>query len=267
MAEKNKIHLVIPDTQAKPGVSTDHLKWIGNYIVDHFAGQDLTIIHLGDHWDLPSLSSYDRGKKSIEGRRLDEDIQAGNDALEILCKPLNDYNAKRAKNHKPAWSPQMHMLRGNHEDRLRKACEDNPQLDGVLSDDLFNDKKLGWEVHKFLEPVFLDGVGYSHYWYNPLTGKPYTGTSESMLKTIGHSFTMGHRQTLQYGLRFVAGKSQHSLIAGSCYLHDEDYKGPQGNAHWRGIIVKHQVKDGSYDPMFISLNYLSQRYTGRSLEL
>ena len=100
-----------------------------------------------------------------------------------------------------------------------------------------------------------------------MTGKPYGGQNiETRLKTIGHTFSMGHQQTLMYGLRFVAGKSQHGLVAGACYLHDEDYKGPQGNAHWRGIIVKHQVKDGSYDPMFISLDYLCRRYEGSSLE-
>jgi hypothetical protein len=76
---------------------------------------------------------------------------------------------------------------------------------------------------------------------------------------------MGHQQTLDYAIRFVAGGSQHGLIAGACYLHDEDYKGPQGNAHWRGVIVKHQVEDGSYDPMFVSLDYLCRRYEGVSL--
>ena len=116
------------------------------------------------------------------------------------------------------------------------------------------------------EILWLDGVAYAHFFYNPMTGKPFGGNVESRLKTIGHTFTMGHQQTLMYGLRFVAGKSQHGLIAGSCYLHDEDYKGPQGNSHWRGIIVKHEVRDGSYDPMFVSLDYLCRRYEETTLE-
>ena len=77
---------------------------------------------------------------------------------------------------------------------------------------------------------------------------------------------MGHQQTLMYTVRFVSDQSQHALVAGSCYLHDEDYKGPQGNHHWRGIIVCHEVRNGSYDPMFISLNYLCRRYEGVELE-
>jgi hypothetical protein len=86
------------------------------------------------------------------------------------------------------------------------------------------------------------------------------------LKTIGHSFTMGHQQTLDYAVRYVNDRSQHALIAGACYLHDEDYKGPQGNKHWRGIVVCHQVEQGSYDPMFVSLDYLCRRYEEQPLE-
>jgi hypothetical protein len=76
---------------------------------------------------------------------------------------------------------------------------------------------------------------------------------------------MGHQQVLDYGLKFVSGKSQHGLVAGACYLHDEDYKGYQGNAHWRGIIICHEVEDGSYDPMFVSLDYLCRKYEGMRL--
>jgi hypothetical protein len=64
----------------------------------------------------------------------------------------------------------------------------------------------------------------------------------------------------------VNGRSQHGLVAGACYLHDEDYKGPQGNAHWRGVLVKHEVRAGSYDLMQVSLDYLARRYEGMSLE-
>jgi hypothetical protein len=108
-------------------------------------------------------------------------------------------------------------------------------------------------------------VGYAHYWYQPMSGRPFTGMIETRLKTIGHSFTQGHQQTLMYGFRYVSETSQHGLVAGSCYLHDEDYKGPQGNSHWRGIIVCHEVQDGSYDPMFISLDYLCRRYERKRL--
>ena len=261
------VHIVIPDTQAKAGVPTDHLSWIGSYIVEEFHDEDIKIIHLGDHADLPSLSSYDKGKKKMEGKRYVQDIEEANKAWGILNRPFVDFNRNRRTTKHGGWNPPRYILHGNHEDRIDRACESDAQLDGVLSTDQLDYARSGWNVSPFLEVLWLDGVAYSHYFYNPMTGKPLGGASvDTRLKTIGHTFTQGHQQTLMYGLRFVGGKSQHGLVAGACYLHDEDYKGPQGNAHWRGIIVKHQVENGSFDPMFVSLNYLCQRFEGVSLE-
>lgn len=259
-------HIVIPDTQAKEGVPTDHLKWIGQYIVDEFHDKPVKIIHLGDHADMPSLSMYDKGKKSMEGRRYTADIEAANSAWAILNAPMVELNKTRARTKHKGWHPERHILLGNHEDRINRAVEGDAQLEGVISTDDLNYKRTGWKVKPFKEILWLDGVGYSHFFYNPMTGKPLGGNVESRLKSIGHTFTMGHQQTLMYGLRFVAGSSQHGLVAGACYLHDEDYKGPQGNAHWRGIVVKHEVRNGSYDPMFVSLDYLCRRYEGVPLE-
>lgn len=243
-------HLVIPDTQCKAGVPNDHLRWIGQYARDRYAGKQLTVVHLGDHWDMPSLSSYDRGKGAMEGRRYMTDVEAGNRGFALLDEPMGN---------QPLW--RKVLLRGNHEDRITRAVESDIQLEGLLSLDHLDSRD--WEVHPFLEPVTIDGVVYAHYFYNPMTGRPYTGQNvELRLKTLGHSFTMGHQQTLQYGIRFVAGRSQHALVAGACYQHDEDYKGPQGNAHWRGIVVCNNVEQGSYDPMFVSLDYLCRRYEG-----
>lgn len=247
-----RTHLVIPDTQVKAGVHTIHLEWIGRYIADK---RPDVIIHLGDHWDMPSLSSYDKGKKSFEGRRYRQDVESGNEAFALL-----DSFIGKAK----GYNPRKVFLRGNHENRIERAIEEDAVLDGTIGYEDLN--TLDWEVHGFLEVVRIDGVAYSHYFYNPMNGRPYGGQVATRIKTIGHSFTMGHQQTLDYTIRFVGGHSQHGLVAGACYLHDEDYKGPQGNAHWRGIIVKHAVAGGSYNPMFVDLDYLCRRYEGISLE-
>ena len=261
MTDPIKTHIVIPDTQAKPNVPTDHLRWIGCYIWDQFHDKPgIEIIHLGDHWDMPSLSSYDKGKKSMEGRRIAEDIEAGNAALALLTSGIDSKNDVRRRNKDKLWQPRKWLLRGNHEDRITRATESDPQLAGLLRMDML--KSPGWSVVPFLKPLVLDGVVYAHYFVNRMTGHPLGGQAATRLKSIGHSFTMGHQQTLDYSLRFVQDKSQHALVAGACYLHDEDYKGPQGNAHWRGIIICYQVEDGQYDPQFVSLDYLCRRYEG-----
>ncbi len=259
---KGRIHIVIGDTQIKEGVPTEHLSWIGRYIVDQFAGQDVTIIHLGDHWDMPSLSSYDKGKKEMEGRRYLADVRAGNRGFSLLCEPLAKYN----KNRRKQWWPDRRFFRGNHEHRITRACEDDAQLEELLSLDHLNAASWGWKVHDFLEPVEIDGITYAHYFYNPNTGRPYSGENLfTRLKTIGHSFTMGHQQGLSVAIRPV-GKTRHQgLVVGSTYLHDEKYLGPQSTAYWRGIVVCHQVENGSYDPMFVSLDFLCRKYENMTL--
>ena len=250
-------HVIIGDTQVKPGVPLDHLRWIGYYIADKYATRpNTTIIQLGDWYDLPSLSWYDRGKKVMEGKRVRDDIQVGNDADEEFLATM------LAKGHHD--SLRLIKLRGNHEDRLTRHYEENPQLDGSLQD--FTDAERWDEIVPFLEVRRLDGVAYSHYFYNPNTGRPYSGQSmDARLKTVGTAFTMGHQQGLMIGNRNVLGSLQWGLVLGSTYLHDEEYKGPQGNTDFRGIVVAHNVKDGGYDPKIVSLESLCMRYEGKML--
>jgi hypothetical protein len=201
----------------------------------------------------------------MEGRRVIADIEAANAGFTELNLPLLRYNDTRKAYKEKQWWPDRHILLGNHEDRITRATEEDAQLDGLLTLDSLIYSDLGWVVHPYLKPVELEGVYYAHYFANPFTGRPYGGTALTRLKTLGHSFTMGHQQTLDIAIRPVAGKLQHGLIAGACYLHDEEYKGYQGNAHWRGIVICHEVREGHYDPMVVSLDYLCRRYEGVDL--
>jgi hypothetical protein len=234
------------------------MSWIGQYIVDKFSGKPVTIIGGGDHHDMPSLSSYDKGKSGLmEGRRYAKDIEAGNKSWRLLSDPI----ATEERRLRGEWQPKKIKLRGNHENRITRAVESDAVVDGLMSLNDIDDG--GFEAIPFLVPITLDGIMYAHYFYNPMTGRPYAGQNlETRLKTIGHSFTMGHQQGLKWGRVDTLTGPNIGLVAGSCYLHSEEYIGPQGNDHWRGIIVKHQVEKGSYDPMMVSLDYLCRRYEG-----
>lgn len=251
-------HLLIPDTQVKPNVCVDHLSALGNYIV---AKRPDKIIHIGDHWDLPSLSSYDRGTRKAEGRRLSEDIQAGKEGMEILLAPLKALQKRQRRNKKKVYTPEMHFTIGNHEERLMRHVNANPELEGYLSYDAFELEKHGWIVHDFLKPVEVDGILYCHYFANPMSGRPYGGAIQNKLNKLKCSFTQGHQQILDIGnVENAAGKRMWGLVAGAFYMHDEDYKGYQGNGHWRGVVMKHEVNNGDYNPCIISLDYLLRKY-------
>lgn len=501
-------HIIIPDTQIEPGRDWSHIKWIAQYINDHYSlTQNLKTIHLGDHWNMGSLSSYDKGKGSMEGRRYLADIEIGNESFEPLTKlPEQSEN---------------HFILGNHEQRADRAANSDIQLEGLITTDHM--LTPGWIRHQFLDVVDLDGISYCltpdhrvlnadlnyiplgevkvgdkllafdeykklgnnhrkyresivlaadpikapvyritlesgkvfrstadhrwlarkyyttqydwiatkdlkvnssaicrpfpewdelntkeagylagifdgeghvsksnqgqgglqlgfsqndnivleksllileklgykynihwpsedseescgkvyilgsigdklklmgsigthrlikklqskfdslgrvqsgdsyptdrvvdvtyegeqeviqlatstetfiadgyashncHYFYNPNTGKSYGDNIESRLKTLGRSFVQGHQQGLKFANRFINGVQQIGIVAGSCYIHEENYMGPQGTGYWRGIVILNNVENGEADPEFISLDQLCRMYEGISL--
>jgi len=250
-----RTHLIIPDTQCKFGESFEFLTHIGKYIVDK---KPDVIVHLGDFVDMESLSSYDVGKKSFEGKRYIKDIEASRQAMEHLLSPLREYNAKAKRNKEKLYKPRMVLTLGNHEERIARAVENDPKIEGLISyDDLpYED----WEVFPFLRPVFIDGVAYCHYFPTGVMGRPAT-TASAMVYKLHMSCIAGHQQGKQvaYGKR-PDGSTITCIIAGSCYEHDEGYLDHQTNKHWRGIIMLHEVQDGSFDEMFVSLKYLKGKY-------
>jgi hypothetical protein len=251
-------HLYIPDTQVRPGDNLDFLERIGRYIVEK---QPEVIVCGGDFADMPSLSSYDIGKKSFEGRRFLSDVEAAQNGMQRLLQPIRDFNAKAKKNKEKRYRPRMILTLGNHENRINRAVEQDAKLEGVLSVDALGYVGFGWEVYPFLDVIIIDGVAYSHYFVTGVAGRPASSARAQLLKTH-MSAVAGHQQGLQIATGNKAdGTLITNIIAGSCYEHDEDYMGPQGNKHWRGILVLHEVKDGAFDLMPVSLAYLNKKYT------
>lgn len=77
---------------------------------------------------------------------------------------------------------------------------------------------------------------------------------------------MGHVQDLDIGSKqYATGRVIRGVVAGSCYLHDEGYKG-NANSHFRGIVVLNEVyPDGRFSLMDVSLAKLCQKYAGENL--
>ena len=251
-------HIVIPDCQVRPGDDLEFLKHIGNYLVDK---QPDVVVCLGDFADMCSLSSYDVGKKSFEGRRYLLDVEATKTAMQTLLQPIEDYNTRQRKNGKKQYKPRYVLTLGNHEERIVRAVEQDAKLEGVLSIDALGYAGFGWEVHPFLDRVIIDGVAYSHYFVTGVAGRPASTARAQLLKTHMSSIA-GHQQGLQIATGNKADNSIiTSIIAGSCYEHEEVYLGPQGNQHWRGILVLHAVDNGTFDLMPVSLSYLRKKYS------
>ena len=242
--------LVIPDVQVKPGYDQSHLTHVGRYIVSQ---KPDVVVCIGDFADMASLSSYDKGKLSFEGRRYVDDIEAAKAAMSLLLAPMRRYNEENDKQ----YLPRMVMTLGNHENRINRAVEDSPELFGKLSVGDLGYEEDGWEVYDFLEVVEIFGIEFSHYFTSGVMGRPVSSAA-ALLRTRQQSAIMGHTQLCDIALHQKT--QQMAMMVGTCYTHDEDYLGPQGNHARRQVVVLNECLDGVYDPMLVSLVYLKKRY-------
>ena len=250
-------HFVLPDVQSKDGIDFTYLNKIGRYIVEKKPDK---LICLGDFADMPSLSSYEVGKKSFEGKRYLKDIAASHAAMEALLSPMWEFNTKAKRNKEKQYHPEMVLTLGNHENRINRAVNDDSKLEGVLTVDALGYVGYGWKVVPFLDVIVIDGIAYSHYFTSGLLGRPVTTASACIAKKH-QSCIQGHQQGLQIATAYNAeGRNLTSIIAGSCYEHNEDYMSSQGNKHWRGFLMLHDVKDGEFDLMPVSLSYINKKY-------
>jgi hypothetical protein len=250
----SKKHAVIPDVQAKPGVSNEHLEHIGNYLAEK---EPDVIIIIGDFADMPSLSLYDKNKKSYEGRTYKGDVDASIEAMDKLMAPIERKNRIRFRKGLTPYKPRKIITLGNHEQRIIRAIEDDRKLDGTMKISDLQFHKFGFKVYPYLQIVNVDGVEYSHFFTSGVMGRPVSSAA-ALLRERQRSATMGHVQHTDIAIHKKT--QQRALFCGVCYTHDEDYLGPQGNDCRRQIIMKHEVKDGRYNLMEVSLSYLKDKY-------
>ena len=248
---------VIPDAQVKSDVSIKHLLWAGKYIADK---KPDVIVNIGDFWDMPSLSHYDVGKKSFEGRRYKKDVEAGNIAMDLFLQPILKEINRLKKNKKKQWNPRFIFTIGNHEERIARAIENDCILEDTIG---YKDLNLSaWEVYDYLKPVVVEGVAFAHFFTSGVMGRP-VASARALLNKRFMSCVMGHVQNrdIAYAER-ADGKRLTGLFAGIFYDHDEDYLGNQGNGAWKGIWMLNEVSEGGFDELPVSLEYLRGKYDG-----
>ena len=250
--------IVIADTQVKPDSDLSHLEALSRYIWTHKPSH---IVHIGDHWDFPSLSTYRTPKEKEDGARLKDDYEAGVKALQVVLNFV-DERLEKAKG-KTKYTPELHFCAGNHENRLSRFVNEHPQLEGLVDIKAAVEAE-GWNYHEFLEPLWIDDILFRHYMVNPMSGRAIGGSIENKLNKHPHSFVHGHQQQYQFARRQnAAGMPHFGVCAGSFYLEDEDYRGYEnteirGFVHLRHFVNRYSYSD--YDCEFVSLERLLADY-------
>ena len=248
--------IVIADVQADNTTPTAHLDALSKYIWEH---KPEKLVHIGDHWDYPSLSTYN-SELDAEGMRLNDDLEGGNRALKCIMAYTDTMN-KRGK--QKVYRPDKLFCKGNHENRLTRFLAKHPRLEGCFDINSFLNSE-GWEVYDFCKPLWINDVCFVHYLENAMSGRAVGGSIENKLNKFPHSFVHGHQQQFQYGRRQnYLGKPHMGVCAGSFYLHDEGYRGAnnteiRGFPHMRAFINRYGFLD--YDVEFVSIERLIRDY-------
>lgn len=252
------ITLVVPDSHSHPSYSNRRFDWLGKFILDLKPDK---VINLGDGADMASLSSYDTARaKGFHGRTYRRDVDSFLDAQERMWAPVK--NAKKKK-------PWAMYLEGNHEERIRRAVNANPELEGTYG---IEDLELGRYYDEFVPYVgntpgvaSVDGVLYAHYFVSGVMGRPIGGEhgAYSLLTKEFTSCTQGHAHTFDYAIRTTGdGRKIHGLVAGCYQDYQSDWAGEVNKMWHSGVIVKRNVDRGQYDLQWVSMEALRKEYGG-----
>jgi len=248
-------HLVIGDQHAHYQHHNKRAEWLSALI--HDLKPDV-VINLGDGADMPSLSGYDKGRKSFQGRTYRADIDAHLDFQDRLWSPLRRYKKRL---------PRSVYLIGNHEHRISRAIDVQPELEGAISlNDLQLDNWYDEIVHyegSTPGTIDVDGIQYAHYFVSGVMGRAISGEhlATSLLSKRFVSSTCGHSHLADYSVRTNGqGRKIMGTVAGVYQDYECDWAGVTQDLWWKGVVFKRNVVNGVYDPEFISLNTIKKEY-------
>jgi hypothetical protein len=251
-----KTHLVIPDQHAHYKHNNKRAELLGKLILD--VKPDV-VINIGDCFDMPSLSSYDKGRKGFAGRTYRADIDAGIDFNDRLWGTVK--SAKKRL-------PYRLFFIGNHEERIGRAIDLQPELEGAIS---YDDLKL----NEYYDEVIhyegrtpgsreVDGVTYAHYFVSGVMGRPVGGLhpGHSLLASHHQSVTCGHSHLADLCFRPTTSRGKIIGLVSGCYQdYVSDWCGKEiQKLWWSGVVIKRGVENGVYSPQFISLEDIKREY-------
>ena len=251
----SRTHVVIPDPHARPKTNNDRAVWVGEMIAD--VKPDVVVM-LGDLADMPSLSSFDKGKARFNGRTYRADIDC---ALDFSDRMFDRIKRRKRK------LPEFIAHEGNHEERISRALQVYPELEGTIG---FDDLQLDYYYDRVIRyngntpgVDVVDGISYAHYFVSGVMCRAVGGERPAyqLLAKQFTSCTMGHQHTYDFCIRTRAdGVRLMGLTAGCFFDVPLEYAGVSNKLMWPGVFIKHNVEGGSYDLEAVSMERLKNAY-------
>ncbi len=207
------------------------LSWAARFGSDRKVGR---VVQVGDWGTFDGASFHDK-----------------NDTLKARLKPTIKQDLDNQKeslqafhNSRPAdWNPKLDITLGNHENRLHRFENANPETAGMFSNELeTNFAQFGWKTRPYGEVMFIQGVGISHHPTNG-AGRAFGGKTgpQRAANELTSSFISGHTHAYQH---FTTGKigavSGVDVMEVGCALpwgEVEDYAAHSIINWWYGFVI------------------------------
>lgn len=256
--------LVIGDVHLKPKQPLNRMKWLGRYIVDE---KPDIVVQIGDFGDFESLSSYDKGKKSFEGRKYSDDIKSVIDGQIELFKPINEYNTLLRSKKLKQYKPRMVMLGGNHDQgRINRAINDDRKLEGTISVQDQRFTEFGWEYSPYKEIIELEGIYFSHHFQKGLMDSPISGNTATLggniLKEMKDNAFQGHAHYLSIANSVLpSGRKIWGGSVGCYFEHEVDYVSKRAQQEWwRGLVMLNYYDKEIKDISLVEISTIRREY-------
>jgi hypothetical protein len=247
--------LVVPDQHSHPEHSNVRADYLARLTIDL---KPDVVVNLGDTLDLPSLASYDRGKRSFHGKNYQRDIDAHLEFQDRWWGPVRR-NKKKL--------PTSIVLEGNHEHRIERALDLNPEYEGIISFDSLDFDRYYDEIIRYdggTPGTFEShGVTFAHYLISGVKGLPISGEhhAHSLITKKFVSCVVGHSHLKDECIRNTERSTTiQAVVAGVYQDYDSDWAGSVNKLWWRGLVYLRNVEDGRFDTQWISMAALKKEY-------
>lgn len=226
---------------------------MGSYAKEHAVDH---IIQIGDFASVDSMSTHDRND-TIKGHNkpsYKEDLSSFEEALRYFNNGLDGYECEK------------HVTLGNHEDRIGRFVNNNPEMAELLFEKLYDlFTAHGWTYSPFGEFYFIGDVGFTHVPLNQM-GKPYGGmhSENSIARDSLHDIVYGHTHKRVDKTFPKMGHDHITVVNLGCSLpdgHIEDYA-RHSVTGWSYGVYDLTIRDGKIkERTWVPMDVLMEKYT------
>lgn len=245
--------LAIGDSHDSPALDKDRFRWMGKHAAQMKPDR---IVHIGDFASWDSMSMHEeRGSLGHSMRpSFKNDLDSCEEAMAEFFKQIQHLEIP------------MDMTAGNHEDRINRFENKNPETVGTLWAQ-FEEMaaRYRWRIHQYGQWLMIDGVGFIHVPMN-IMGRPYGGqnSENTIANHATHSIVFGHthRSTFRKTPKIGINNSIEIMNLGSSMPNGyiAKYAGT-ATTGWSYGIVEMRIQNGHImEYRHISMEQLQELY-------